>query len=67
MFHKLAAIGGGQTKIYRFDEAFVVFQISAENLFGQFVGFQASLGGDLCQLGFLFGLKTYFHTHSLGR
>jgi len=67
VLHKLATVGGGQTKIDRFDEAYVIFQISAEDLFRQFIGLQASLSGDLSQSGFLFGLKTYFHGHSLGR
>jgi hypothetical protein len=64
---KLAAISGSNANIYRFDESFVIFQISAKDLLRQFVGFQASLGSDLRQLGFLLGLKTYFHKHSLGR
>src|SRR5258706_6205798 len=67
MLHKLAAISGGNTDIYRFDEAFVIFQVSAEDLLCQFVRLQSSLGGDLCQLSFLLGLKTHFHKHSLGR
>ena len=67
MLHKLTAISGGDTDIHSFNEAFVILQISAEDLLRQFVGFQASLGSDLCQLGFLLGLKTYFHKHSLGR
>ena len=48
MLHKLASISRSNANIHRLDEAFVIFQISAEDLFRQFIRFQASLGGDLC-------------------
>jgi hypothetical protein len=40
MLHKVTAIGGGNANIYGLDDAFVIFQISTENLLRQFVGFR---------------------------
>ena len=67
MLHKFSAVGSRRAKIDCLDEAGIIFQVSAQDLLRQFVGFQTSLSGNLGQLGFLFGLKTYFHGHSLGR
>lgn len=56
MLHKLSAFGCRQTKVDRFDEVLIVFEVTAQYLLREFIGFQSSLCGDLGQLRFFLGL-----------
>ena len=64
VLHKVDAIGSGQAKIHRLNEAAVVLLLTGQHLLSQFVGFQSSLRREL---RFLCGLKSHFHRHSLER
>src|SRR5882757_11164477 len=67
MLHEVPALRGCESQINGLDEMRVIFQVAAENLLREFVGLQPSLGCDLRQLRFLFGLEANFHGFSLGR
>ena len=56
MLHEISAIRSRQAKIYSLDELPIPFQIGAQNLLCEFIWVQPSLGSDLRQLRFFFGL-----------